>query len=227
MKAKFGALVVEGRGKLNGWVASRNRSGAYFRTKVSPVNPSTPAQSEARDLLASLAAGWRDLTEAQRASFNGAVSNFAKTDIFGDLRNPSGFNLYMRLNANLSLIGEALLTSAPLPSTPGSISGLSVAGDSSSSTLAITFTVADADTSTALVYATPGLSPGKNFAKSEYRLIATNGAPPASPIAAGGDWETKFGELITGQKIFVKIVLINAITGQASPGLEASTIVVA
>jgi len=40
MKTLFGAIVVDGRGKLGGHVASKNRHGSYFRTKVSPSQTS-------------------------------------------------------------------------------------------------------------------------------------------------------------------------------------------
>ena len=83
MKLKFGALVVDGSGKIGGQVVSSNRGGKYLRTKVTPSNPSTVAQQNARALLSSLSTQWADLTEAQRLSFNSAVSNFATTDIFG------------------------------------------------------------------------------------------------------------------------------------------------
>ena len=108
MKAQFGALVVAGSGKINGWVASRNRGGAYFRTKVTPLNPSTSAQQNARGILGSLSTQWSQLTEEQRLSFNNAVASFATTDIFGDIRNPSGINLFVKLNTNLINTGQAL-----------------------------------------------------------------------------------------------------------------------
>jgi len=58
MKIKFGAIVVAGSGKIGGHVASKNRGGAYLRTKVTPTNPNSPAQAGARALLASLSTGW-------------------------------------------------------------------------------------------------------------------------------------------------------------------------
>jgi hypothetical protein len=116
MKMKFGALVVAGSGKIGGQVASRNRAGAYLRTKSTPINPQTASQSAVRSRLASISQSWRDLTAAQRAAWNGSVSNFQKTDVFGDLRNPTGFNLYQRLNNNLVTIGKTEIQVPPVPS---------------------------------------------------------------------------------------------------------------
>jgi hypothetical protein len=91
MKMKFGAFVVAGSGKIGGHVASRNRSGAFLRTKVTPTNPQTGAQNAVRSLLASLSSAWRSLTGAQRAAWNGAVSAFPRTNVFGDIVNDGSY----------------------------------------------------------------------------------------------------------------------------------------
>lgn len=93
MKIKFGALVTDGRGKLGGHVASKNRSGNYLRTKVTPSNPQTAAQQATRAVLGSLSTAWSGLTLAQRNSFNSAVGDWSGTNIFGDIKNPTGKNL--------------------------------------------------------------------------------------------------------------------------------------
>ena len=113
MKVKFSALVSEMRGKLNGSVASKNRSCSYFRNKVTPVNPNTARQLAQRSILTTQAQAWRGLTDAQRTSWNSSVATFAKTNIFGDLRNPSGFNLFCRLNANLATVSASTISTPP------------------------------------------------------------------------------------------------------------------
>ena len=84
MKAKFGAIVVDGRGKIGGHVATKNKSGSYFRTKVTPVNPQSASQNSVRSRLATRAQAWKGLTAAQRTSWNAAVNDFQRTNIFGD-----------------------------------------------------------------------------------------------------------------------------------------------
>ena len=101
MKAKFGAIVVDGRGKIGGHVASKNRSGSYFRTKVTPVNPQSARQSAVRATLSSFSASWRGLNQNRRDAWNSAVGSFTKTNVFGDTVTPTGKNLYTALNANL------------------------------------------------------------------------------------------------------------------------------
>lgn len=224
---KFGALVVDGRGKIGGHVASKNRGGAYLRTKVTPVNPNTSAQSASRNRLTTLSQSWRGLTAAQRATFNAAVGDFSKTDIFGDVKNPSGFNLYQRLNNNLSNIGVAAINVAPLASAVDTVSigALTIdVGAGDAMTLALSASV-PAGTSLQ-IWATPGLSPGVNFVKSEYRLLQVAAAAATSPVDIQSAYEARFGVPVAGQKVFVQIKFVNATTGQASTTQSTSTLVV-
>ena len=227
MKIKWGALVVAGRGKIGGHVGSRNSAGDYLRTKVTPVNPNTSAQALVRNRLAVISQAWRGLTEDQRTSFNAAVSDFAKTDIFGDLKNPTGFNLYQRLNNNLSVVGATAITVAPRPEAVLTtvIGALAIdVGVGDAMTLATSGAV-PAGTSME-IWGTPGLSPGKSFVKSEYRLLAVVAALGTSPFNLQSVITDKFGVPAVGSKVFAQIKFVNTTTGQASTTQSTSTIVV-
>lgn len=227
MKAQFGAIVVAGSGKLGGHVASRNRGGAYFRTRVTPVNPSTPDQTEARGRLTSISQGWRSLTASQRSAWNAAVQDFARTDIFGNLKNPSGFNLYQRLNNNLAIVGGTALTSPPLVADVYSSATLSLTAVVTGGVITATFTPVIPTGQTVKVFATAPQSPGVSFVKSEYRLIEVLTDADTSPYALTTSWAAKFGTFAAGQKIFVKFVGVNGTTGQEGVGIETSAIATA
>jgi hypothetical protein len=214
MKIQFGSIVVAGSGKIGGHVASRNKAGAYLRTKVTPVNPSTAYQQAARGLLASLSTQWSGLTDAQRFSFNDAVSQFAKTDIFGDIKNPSGFNLFVKLNSNLVNSGQAQITTAPekieIPFSPIS----AILMDVSDSSLDVNFGDAALDGAKVMVWATPPLSAGTSFAKNKLRLIGTY-TVAAATLDAGADYIARFGAFTAGANIQVQVRAVVA-TGQVS-----------
>lgn len=214
MKAQFGAIVVAGSGKIGGHVASRNRGGAYFRTKVTPINPSTAAQQNARGILGSLSTQWSQLTDAQRLSFNNAVADFATTDIFGDIRNPSGINLYVKLNANLLNTGQAQISSAPIKEE-FIYSGI-VAAHCLVTTQSVTIQVSD-DNNTGnkiLAFATPTLSNGTTFVKNRLRSVGSfNIIADEADLSEG--YTAKFGTFALGANIVVGFRIISA-TGQAS-----------
>lgn len=214
MKAQFGALVVAGSGKINGWVASRNRGGAYFRTKVTPINPSTSAQQNARGILGSLSTQWSQLTEAERLSFNNAVADFAKTDIFGDIRNPSGINLFVKLNTNLINTNQAQITAAPAKEEFlfSGIDDIVMDVSNQSGTINLSNTLNDAQT--VLLFATPSLSQGTSFVKNRLRSLGPNSVGD-NAINIGTQYADKFGAFVLNANFVVGFRIISA-TGQAS-----------
>ena len=228
MKMKFGALVVDGRGKIGGHVASKNRAGAYLRTKVTPVNAQSGSQNTVRNRFTTLAQGWRGLTAAQRASWNAAVADFARTDIFGDLHNPTGFNLYQRLNNNLVTTGGAAIAVPPLPAAVGEVVLTAIAVAVGADTMSLTMAAAVPANTSVKVFATAPCSAGKSFVKSEYRLIAILAAAEGSPYDLKAEYIAKFGGIgVAGQQVFVKGEAVNDTTGQTGTPSSVSTIVIA
>jgi hypothetical protein len=225
MKTLFGAIIVAGSGKIGGHVASKNRHGSYLRTKVSPSQPSSTYSANVRARLAAISTAWRALTQAQRSLWNSAVSDYKKTDVFGNMHNPSGFNLYQMLNNNLVNVGEAMISTPP---TPESVVGLISLSATAVNAGAVTLTFADAiaaDTSI-LVFATPAISAGKSFVKSEYRQIGVIDSAAVSPFVATALYNAKFGTVgEAGKKVFFRLVPVNENTGQAGQAIEASAII--
>lgn len=210
MKLKFGAIVTDGRGKIGGHVASKNRGGAYLRTKVTPSNPNTEAQSAVRSILSSLSAGWSQLTDIQRASWNGAVSDYQSTDIFGDIKKPSGFNLYMKLNATLLSIGAALMTEAPAKEELGDAYLTAAAIDITGATITVTLAGAKPAGASFRYYATPSMSAGISNAKNRFRIIADS-VTPLTPAALYTAYTAKFGvpQETAAVQIGIDVVALN------------------
>jgi hypothetical protein len=217
MKTKWGALIVEGRGKIGGYIASKNRGGAYMKAKISPSNPQSTAQTLVRSEFTVISQSWKLLTDAERLSWNGSVSNFAKTDIFGDLRNPSGSNLYQSLNLNLANIGQSYITTPPQIVTSPAPLIITVTANGTSPALSIAWTSgAIAAGFTVVVESTAGQSAGRSFFKSKFRKIGLIAAAATTPSNQLSNYTAKFGSLIPGTKIGVRVKLIDNTTGQAS-----------
>lgn len=229
MKIKWGALVVDGRNKIGGQVASKNRHGAYMRNKVTPVNPGTSFQVNVRARLSSFSSNWRVLTAGQRLAWNNAVSDYKLTDIFGDIQNPSGFNLYVKLNSNLSNIGVAAITSPPLPVNVSVFTSATLTAAAGAQTMSLAVLPAvQPVTETIIVRATPALSAGKSFVKSEFRQIATFTTATAGAYDLAAAYIAKFGPVgPAGAKVFVQVVHVNEATGQLSQKQEYFVIVAA
>ena len=140
-KINFSGIAgVDMRNKLNGSVFSKNRGGAYVRTKVTPVNPQSTAQQNARNRLSTQSQNWRGETESARQSWIDASPNFPYTDIFGNSKTLSGFQLYVKFNSNLSYIGEAAISTAPAAVAIPSLAITALVADDSANTVIITAT---------------------------------------------------------------------------------------
>lgn len=228
MKMKFGAIVTDGRGKIGGHVASKNRSCAYLRTKVTPVNRNSAAQILVRNRFATLSQGWRGLTEAQVAAWNAAVSGFATTNIFGDLRNPSGINLYQSLNNVLLSIGSPALVTPPSPAEVASISIASLTATTGTPTMVLTLGAAIPAETSVKVYASAAMSAGINFVKSEMRYIGVFATAHAAALDIESLYIAKFGAIgAVGSKIFVEAEAVNTVTGQTGTVIQSSVILAA
>ncbi len=216
-KTKFGMIVVEMRNALGGHVFSRNRGGAYTRTKVTPNNPQSPSQQAARSLLASLSQGWRAITAAQRLAWNAAADNFPSVDVFGDQRIPSGQQLYVGINTNITNAGGAIIADPPVPVGAEATGALTL----TATDLLDVFTVAFGNTPipadhAMLLEATEGKSAGVTNFNSFFRVIATVAAAQASPYLGSADFVAKFGPVLAGLKYACRAKYIRLTTGEVS-----------
>jgi len=225
-KIKFGLVVTEARGKLGGHVFTKGRAGGVLRTKVTPVNPQSTAQLGVRNRFSTYSQGWKSLTAAQRAAWNAAVSGFQGTNIFGDIVSPSGFNLYQKLNNNLTTCSQSAITTPPTPAAVGEVVTSSLTASEGTEALSLVLAAAVPVNTSVKVFATPQMSAGRSYVKSDYRLISVLAAEATTPVNLLAAYNTKFGTIDqVGAKIFVKTVAVNNTTGQEGTPSEVSDIV--
>ena len=228
-KIKYSALVSEMRNKLNGSVLSKNRYGNFMRNKVTPVNPQTSYQQNARQSLGVLSSQWSGLTEAQRQGWGALASQLPFTDIFGDQKFLTGQVMYVKLNANLSKIGEAIVSAAPAPvsSPPGlvdSVDAVQTAGLLTTLDINMNITALPAGFQLG-IYATPGVRPGRAYVKNQFRFIGAATSLTAGVFDALTLWNARFGSVVVGDKIFVRTALIAESSGQQGVPSEAVTFI--
>jgi hypothetical protein len=76
-----------------------------------------------------------------------------------------------------------------------------------------------------VVYATPGISPGRNFVKNQFRLVTAIAETTASPVNIFTAYSARFGAPAEDMKIFVRVALVSNDTGQQGIPLEAVAVV--
>lgn len=174
------SIAVEELVKSAGGVtASKNKSRAYFKVRTNPRNPQTSSQSEARSILTTFSKKYRTLTNDQISAWD----EFAKTQIgrryLGVAGKLSGINAYVRVNANLALIGQPELSSPPSAANFNTIQLDTVAYMIVGETRPPRgiYPVFDSNplaaNQTLVVKASPTLSKGRRAKTTETRVIAT------------------------------------------------------
>lgn len=96
---KFGATVVDVRGKAGGVVFSKSRGGAVLRIRSSKANKTSPLQSEVRNQINILMKRFSfTLSASQRERWSTFASSLRRKNVFGDSQPITPANLFVRCN---------------------------------------------------------------------------------------------------------------------------------
>jgi hypothetical protein len=183
--------------------SSRNRFGQYVRNRATPVNPNTPAQANQRARMSTNAAGWRALTDAQRAGWLSLGAMISRTDALGQTYTLNGFMAYCSINNNLLQAGDSIVSAAPALTTPPDLITATVTLTAAAFSIAYTATPLAAAVRL-YVFASPQNSAGRKF-NGDYRLIAVTAAAAASPANVLAAYTAKFGVPVAGNRIFMSL----------------------
>jgi hypothetical protein len=144
-----------------------------------------------------------------------------RTDSLGQSYNLTGFQAYCSVNNNLDAMGSSVLADAPVLNTPDAL--LTTTITLTSASFSIAYTPTPIVTGAKLfVFASPQRSAGRNF-EGDYRLIFVSAASAASPANVLSAYSARFGAPVTGNKIFVSLVVCDG--GFESGPLLASKVV--
>lgn len=218
MLIKWGSIVVNGRGKLGGHVFSKNRGGNYVRTNQTPTNPRTVFQQSGRGVFTQLTQNWSSISDAERTSWNNAVENFTKTDVFGDQRKLSGKSLYVSLNKERLLMGDTIINTAPTPQDIFVPDFLGIQWDRGGQNITVQINLVGGGQNfdRVVLTATPVVSDGTTFIANKLVVLETG-----TDIANAGDlYQTyieRFGEPALGNKVFFGVYTINGVGQRSAP----------
>lgn len=193
-------LAAPQSGSYQGLTASRNRFGQYFRSRATPVQPRTVAQLNQRARMSTNAAGWRGLTDAQRAGWTDLGLSISRTDSLGSSYTLNGFMAYCSVNNNKLDAGDAVVPNAPSIVTPPDLTTATITLTAAAFSIAYTATPLAAGVRL-FVWVSPQRSAGVNF-NGDYRLLTVTAAAAASPAAIITAYTAKFGVPVVGNKIF-------------------------
>lgn len=207
-------------GAVGDIVYQRSRQGTSLRQRVQPLNPQTNRQMGARQLLASLAAGWRGLTAAKRSAWD----SFAQ----GLTGNITGFNAFVSLNGVRANCSLSQYDVPPAKATFGVMDTPVITAEVTAGVL--TLGIADmgntVDPDGYELWASAPNSQGIARDESGLRLVSyADNATWEADYDASTVYTDRFGVPAVGDGIDLKIVPVK--NGQKGVGLQFRPIVVA
>ena len=120
MKAKPNELFEDFTGSTGNITATHSAGHLVVRNKVAPTYTDTEYQRVVRQNFTRFAKNWQDLTDVQRTLWaEKAKIVSASSTYYGISGKISGFNLYVRCNMNLELIGINTPLTAPVDNMTG------------------------------------------------------------------------------------------------------------
>ena len=210
---KWSGMVSEIKGKLNGSIFSNPTYGAQMRNRKSCKGKNSAVWGASKSILSVVASEWKSLTNVQRQSFVDQAPHYPYVNKFGDSVEPSGYQLYCTLNLNLRKIGVGQLTTAIAKRTEVDISPF-VFQVSAGGALELTYTSPSSALVQLLVYCSPPVSPGVYYPPRKMAFIKQINGSSSSPQDIDSAVEEKYGAVSDGQKYFLRVEIIDILSGQ-------------
>jgi len=220
-KLKFGSIITDSRGAIGGQQIKGTRFGPIIMPRTYVTNRHTTAQGLQRALVTNITRNWTStLTDAERQDWRDLAAANPQTDIWGSTFQLAGIDMFLRLNIRRFLAALSYFTTAPsdqVVTSPLTATLSSVAGP----TLTLAWTATPAPTNHHVrIYTARQQSAGTSVATKRYRLTELSSAGAASPLNIKAPYETRFGPLTAGKKIFAQLSFWNSINGAESPRIS-------
>lgn len=226
-RVKYGAMITELKGSVGGQTFQSCRGGYILRSK--PVSPKvrSSVQSLIRGLTGNLASSWRGLSQADRDSWDAVAPSYPHTDKFGDPATFIGYELYVRANFYLQLVGVAPIQTGLLPDILWDPVALTITSSVATSTMDLNwFGGAVGAGMRLLVRLSRPLSAGRTYRASDLIVVGSVTSGTASPYDLWKSCQDAFGrDPIAGERFFASVQVVSASTGNVSQLYNASAIV--
>lgn len=216
---KFSALISEIKGSLNGSTIQGGRSSSILRNKPLPDQRSFIASGPQKSTFLRLVRNWRLLTQSQRNGWDSAATSFQVYNKFGDLYTPSGFQLYVTLNLNRYQAVQTYIDNAPSPVTITTLTKVVAQLNLGIPQFLVNLTYGTVQPNTYFfVYASKPVSPGVQVSYKHFNFVEAFRSTDLPQVDIYNSWlDTGVTEIPIGQKVFVRVRMVRADTGQVGP----------
>ena len=224
---KYSPLVTTMRGTQGGGIYSRNHAGDILKSWAKPRNPISAYSRVNRNSWQYLIQDWKNLTQNQRKQWEAAAKNITWYNKLSEAYHPTGQLLYLSYSQNIFLTGNTPTGSYVEPNQFKAISNISLTPfDDTYNNIFLNFTeINPVGTIAYLIFSTPPLSTGINYAYKYFRMIGIILSGTGSPVDIISWYSNRFGRIYSNEKIFIKIRPIEIASGSQGIEVFCNTIV--
>jgi len=227
MKYTPGPMIGAASGSVGGQTFSRNRYGAYVRTRAIPVNPNTVPQQNARSRLSTYSANWQTLTASQKISWNAWALQNPIINTLGASQTLTGQAAYVGVNTRLAQATDTAIDVPPLTPAPTSLVTLTGTWDIGLGNFQIDFTATPLAADDRLwCQAAVVFSPGITYVKHLLRVVSITAKAQATALDLQVPIEAVFGSLQVGQTVHIWAAVFDSATGLLSVPLSVKGVVI-
>jgi len=226
---QYGSLVTELKGSVGGQTFQSTRSGFSVRNKPLPRNPRAPIQQSLRSIIQYLSQHWRGLSDGERLSWDVQGPNWPAVDKFGNPKVLSGYEIYIRANSGLILIGESPTDSGVAPDVLYTMTDPEMVIAEGTSTASLTWSSGAVSAGTTVVlYLSGPLSAGRGFSMSYVSIKDFIGVGATAPYSFAVPLTDKTGLMPPpGSRIWAAVQSVSMTSGNRGLIIPFSTIVTA
>ncbi len=191
-------------GKLGLTVTWQGRSGLLRRIKAIPSNPRTAAQQIIRQNLASQAAAYDQLTDAQQEAWIAAAAQVRSKSTLGQTGPLTGLQLFTKLNCALLAVGGDPVTTPPAKPLLEVLPIDALAITNTAGTIALKLHTTGAPPDGTMLRA---CAPEKSGCRRGvgYRLLGILDSPVSNYITITSAYTARFGVPAVGSRVFVSV----------------------
>ena len=220
MLIQYGQIISNASGKLGGTIFSKNKSGAYVKTRSTIRQPNSLAQLTQRVKMVTPMQTWKALTDDERLQWNNMTVNYPVRNRLGNVTKLSGYALFCKLNVNLAVVGESAITTPSLPIEVKPVYELSAEEIKISAKKVVKFKAGNDLASKVKCFASYVSPFGSTIDPGRLRLIKIVDDTDTDTLEIQDEYAAVFGNVTCESgNIFIKLVPILKATGQEGAGL--------
>ena len=191
-------------GKLGLTVTWPGRNGLIRRTLVTPRNPRSGAQLKIRQNMATQAAAYDQLTDAQQEAWIATAAQMQTKPTLGQSGTLTGLQLFTKVNCALLAIGAPTVTIPPVKPllNPLPIDALEITN--AGGAVAIKLHTTNAPPDGPMLRACAPEKSGRRNGVS-YRLLGVLDSPQYSYVDITAPYTSRFGVPAVGSRVFVSV----------------------